>query len=160
MAAILIVCTANICRSPMAEAILMKLISMRPDADQWRVESAGTWAMEGSPPALLSQFVMEKMGMDISSHQSQPTSLELLRNFDLVLTMEGRHKIYLKDQYAVFAERIYMLSEMVGDWEDIPDPIGGELIDYEETAYLLERIMTDGFDKIVQLALIHQQEKY
>jgi protein-tyrosine-phosphatase len=158
MTAVLLVCTANICRSPMAEAILKKLVSARPDADQWRVESAGTWAMDGNPPALLSQFVMDKMGLDISSHQSQPTSLMLLHNFDLVLTMEDEHKKYLKDQYGEFADRIYMLSEMVGEWVDVPDPIGGELIDYEETAYLLERILTDGFDKIVQLARMHQQE--
>jgi protein-tyrosine-phosphatase len=158
MTAVLLVCTANICRSPMAEAILKKLLSTRPDANQWHVESAGTWAMEGSPPAILSQFVMEKMGLDISSHLSQPTSLELLQNFDLVLTMEDKHKKYLNDHFGEFEERVYMLSEMVGEWEDIPDPIGGELIDYEETAYLLERILTDGFDKIVELALMHQQE--
>jgi protein-tyrosine-phosphatase len=158
MTAVLIVCTANICRSPMAEAILKKLVSDRPDADQWLVESAGVWAMDGNPPALLSQFVMQKMGMDISSHQSQPTSLKLLYNFDLVLTMEDEHKNYLMDQYGEFADRIYMLSEMVGEWVDIPDPIGGELIEYEETAYMLERILTDGLDKIVQLALTHQQE--
>lgn len=158
MPAILIVCTANICRSPMAEAILKKLVSTRPDAGQWHIESAGTWALEGNPPALLSQFVMEKMGMDISPHKSQPTSLKLLHSIDLVLTMENKHKKYLQEQYGEFADRIYMLSEMLGEWEDIPDPIGGELIDYEETAYLLERILTAGFDKIVQLALPHHQE--
>jgi protein-tyrosine-phosphatase len=156
MTAVLIVCTANICRSPMAEAILKKLVSERPDAEQWRVESAGTWAMEGNPPALLSQFVMEKMGMDISSHQSQSTSLKLLHNFDLVLTMEDVHKKILQDQYKEIADRIFLLSEMVGEKVDIPDPIGGELIDYEETAYLLEHILVDGLDKIVQLALMHK----
>jgi hypothetical protein len=47
---------------------------------------------------------------------------------------------------------------MAGEEIDIPDPIGGELIDYEQTAYLIERILTDGFDRIVQLALMHQHE--
>ena len=131
---ILIVCTANICRSPMGEAILKKLVSERPDADQWQIESAGTWAMDGSGPAILSKFVMEQMGMDISAHRSQPINLKMLQNFDLILTMEDEHKKWLKAQYGEFADRIYMLSEMIGEYEDIPDPIGGELADYEEIA--------------------------
>jgi protein-tyrosine-phosphatase len=158
MTAVLLVCTANICRSPMAEAILKKLVSERPDADQWRVESAGIWAMGGNPPALLSQFVMEKMGMDISAHRSQLTTIALLSNFDLILTMEEVHKKFLMDQFGELEDRIYLLSEMAGEEIDIPDPIGGELIDYEQTAYMIERILTDGFDRLVQLALMHQHE--
>jgi protein-tyrosine phosphatase len=141
----------------MAEAILRKIVSERQDADQWYVESAGTWAMDGSPPAILSQFVMEKMGMDISHHQSQPTRLKLLQQFDLVLTMENEQRKWLKNQYSEFADRIYMLSEMVGAQVDIPDPIGGELVDFEETAFLIERILRDGIDKIHELAFMHHE---
>jgi protein-tyrosine-phosphatase len=145
------------CRSPMGEAILKRLISARPDADQWQVESAGTWATEGSPPAFHSKYVMELMGMDISSHRSQPISLKLLQNFDLILTMEEEHKNWLKTQYGDFADRTYLLSEMIGEYSDIPDPIGGELSDYMETALLLEHILTQGSDRIYQLALIHRE---
>ena len=152
MPAVLIVCSANICRSPMAEAILKKLISDRPDAEQWHVESAGTWAENGRPPAYLSRYVMEQMGMDISNHQSQPVSLRLLMNFDLILTMEMEHKTWLKTQYKEFSDRIYLLSEMVGDEADIPDPIGSELFEFQATALLLVRILTDGLDQICELA--------
>jgi protein-tyrosine-phosphatase len=159
MPAILIVCTANICRSPMAEAILMKLVAERPDADQWQVESAGTWANIGSPPAILSQLVMQKMGMDISAHRSQPVSLELIQHFDLILTMEHNHKEGLTIEFAEYADRIFMISQMIGIMEDIPDPIGGELVDYEDTAHILENMLTDGLDRIYQLALMGHQEK-
>jgi protein-tyrosine-phosphatase len=158
MIKVLLVCTANICRSPMAEAILKNLVSMRSDADEWHVESAGVWALSGKPPAILSQFVMEKMGIDISAHQSQLTSLELLQKFDLILTMEYEHKKYLQEKYEETYSRIYMLSEMVGEVLDIPDPIGGNLGDYEEIAYLLEHLLTDGLDRIVEMAKLHQQE--
>jgi protein-tyrosine-phosphatase len=154
---ILIVCTANICRSPMGEAILKKLVSAREDADQWHIESAGTWAIEGSAPAFLSKYVMELMGLDISTHRSQPVNLALLKNFDLILTMENEHKKWLTTQFREFAQRIFMLSEMVGVEEDIADPIGGELSDYAETAQLLDRLLTDGLERINQLA-IEQQE--
>lgn len=136
----------------MAEAILKKLVSVRPDADQWHIESAGTWAQDGNPPAYLSKYVMEQMGMDISNHQSKPVSLKLLGNFDLILTMEIQHKAWIKTHYKDFASRTFLLSEMVGDEADIPDPIGRELYAFQETAFLLERILTDGLDRIYELA--------
>jgi len=141
----------------MGEAILNRLFSERPDADQWHVESAGTWAMDGSSPAINSKVVMELMGMDISAHRSQPINLKMLQNFDLILTMEEEHKRWLKAQYRDFADRIYLLSEMVDQYEDIPDPIGGEMADYQEIAQLLEHMLTQGFDRICQLALLHQE---
>jgi protein-tyrosine-phosphatase len=98
------------------------------------------------------------MGMDISAHQSQPISLMLLSNFDLILTMEAEHKNYLKAQYEEIADRVYLLSEMVGESMDIPDPIGGELADYEQTANMLERILTDGLARIYRLALAFKEE--
>jgi protein-tyrosine-phosphatase len=152
MPSILCVCTANICRSPMAEAILKRLLSERSDADQWLVDSAGTWANDGHAPAYLSEYVMAQMGMDISSHQSQSISLRLLANFDLILTMEEEQKKWLITQYKDFTDRTFMISEMIGETADIKDPIGGELTDYQDTAFLLEKILTDGLDRIVNLA--------
>jgi protein-tyrosine-phosphatase len=157
MIAVLMVCTANMCRSPMAEALFKKLVSERGEADQWHVESAGVAAVNGNHPTYYSEVVMQKMGMDISQHRSQPVSQELLENFDLVLTMEEGHKILLQDQYPNAAKRIYMLSEMAGNYHDIPDPIGGVLADYEEIALLILQTLSDGFSRIHQLALQHQQ---
>ncbi len=158
MIAILMICTANLCRSPMAEAILKKQTSQRVDADQWHIESAGIWAQDGKPPAFLSKYVMEMMGMDISGKLSQSVNRKLLQNFNLVLTMEQEHKDWLIEQYGEIAERTYMLSEMVGEVADIPDPIGGELFEYHMVANLLQRIIEDGFDRIYQLAKCQQHE--
>jgi protein-tyrosine-phosphatase len=155
MLSILIVCTANICRSPMAEAILKNLVAKRPDADQWHIESAGTWAHDGAPPALFSQLVVQDMGLDISNHRSKPVTRKLLHHFDLVLTMERQQKVGLILGFKHFADRIFMLSEMVGRFEDVPDPIGGELIDYQATAKMMERFLSGGLEKIYQLASNH-----
>jgi protein-tyrosine-phosphatase len=141
----------------MGEAILKKLVSERPDADQWHITSAGTWAMDGSGPAFYSKYVMELMGMDISAHRAQGINLRMLQKNDLILTMEEEHKKWLKAQYGEFSKRIYLLSEMVGEYSDIPDPIGGELVDYQEAAQRLEQILTQGLDRIYQLALIQQK---
>jgi protein-tyrosine-phosphatase len=151
MPSILIVCTANICRSPMGEAILKQLVAARSDAGEWRIESAGTWALHGSSPAPLSQLVMQTRGLDISHHQSQPVTEELIQQFDLVLTMESNHKEGLQLVFKDHADRIFMLSEMVGQREDISDPIGGELEDYHDTADRLEKILSQGLERIIQV---------
>ena len=157
MPSILIVCTANICRSPMGEGILKRLVETRPDKDQWYIDSAGVWAHYGNPPAPFSQLVMHEMGIDISSHRSQPVNNEFLKNFDLILTMESIHKEILQNQYLRIAERIYMLSEMVGIIKDIGDPISGEIEDYQATADELELILSEGLDRILRTALINQE---
>ena len=152
MPSILIVCSANICRSPMAEAILKHLVAKRPDAVEWHIASAGTWARYGAPAAVLSQVVVQEMGMDISAHQSQPVTEALIQQYDLVLTMEGRQKEGLILQFKPYAKRIYMLSEMVNRVEDVPDPIGGEQTDYQVIAQMLNRFLSAGLTKIHRLA--------
>jgi protein-tyrosine-phosphatase len=141
----------------MAEAILKRLVSNRQDADQWHIESAGTWAMDGYPAAELSQYAMQSMGMNITYHKSQPIRLALIKRFDLILTMENNHKDGLLCEFWEFSDRIFMLSEMVGLMMDIPDPIGGQLADYEETAHLLERLLSDGLERIYQLSSMNQK---
>jgi protein-tyrosine-phosphatase len=140
----------------MGEAILKQLVAVRLDADEWRIESAGTWALLGSAPAPLSQLVMQTRGMDISHHQSQPVTEELIQQFDLVLTMESNHKESLQLVFKDRADRIFMISEVVGQREDISDPIGGELEDYHETADRLEKILSHGLDRIIQLVKGHE----
>ncbi len=136
----------------MAEAICKQLVAERPDADTWQIESAGTWARYGAPPALLSQLVVQDMGASIGDHLSRPVTAELIHRFDLVLTMERQQKEGLKLNFPNYADRIYMLSEMVGRIEDVPDPVLGELIDYQAAAKMMERFLAGGMDKIFQLA--------
>ena len=136
----------------MAEAILKQLLAERNMDEQWHVESAGTWAVDGRPPAFLSKYVMEQMGMDISNHQSQAITLRLLEKFDLFLTMEEEHKLWLTEQYREYSDRIFMLSEMVGEYADISDPVNGELSDYVETAFLLRKLLSEGLERIMYLA--------
>ncbi len=136
----------------MAEAILKHLVAERPDAGAWQIASAGTWARPGAPPALLSQLVAQGMGVNISSHLSQPVTAGLIQGFDLVLAMEHQQKEGLLLNFPEYAERIFLLSEMVGRIEDVPDPIMGELVDYQAAAKMMERFLSGGLDKITQLA--------
>jgi protein-tyrosine-phosphatase len=152
MPTVLFVCTANVCRSPMA-SVLFRQIANQVYADpNWQVESAGTWAIDGALASEGAQQVMSKRGFDLSNHRSRIVKRELLQAVDLVLTMERGHKEALRIEFPGFASRIYMLSEMIDQVRDIQDPIGGPLSEYEFTAQEIERILTQGYEKIKRLS--------
>jgi protein-tyrosine phosphatase len=85
---LLVVCTANIARSPLAASMLAA--SLVPSGID--VVSAGTLAQPGHPAADSSQVQAERRGLDLGGHRSQPVTPELLRDADLVLTMSERHR--------------------------------------------------------------------
>ena len=90
-------------------------------------------------------------------HRAQGISRECLRRFDLVLTMEHGHKEALRAEFPDLSKRIYLINEMVERDGDIRDPIGGTIIDYEDTARELEQILTLGMEKIICLAVTHRE---
>ena len=97
MPSILFVCTANICRSPLVEALFRDMVSDEPV--EWKVESAGTWALTGEPVAQKSQQVLAERNLDASKHHARSVTLELLSSFNLILTMEKGHKEALQEEF-------------------------------------------------------------
>ncbi len=151
MPAILFVCTANICRSPMASAIFNEMLEENKAEGEWRIESAGTWALDGQPAAEGSQTVMDERGIDISDHRSQSVNREILHSFDLILTMEWGHKEALQTEFPEIAGRIHLLSEIANQTGNVDDPYGGPISGYEETAEKIEDLLTAGYERILQL---------
>jgi protein-tyrosine-phosphatase len=130
------------------------LRSMVEDAsDQWKIESAGVWDMGGQQVAANTQLVLNERGIELNDHISRTVTGTMLSEFNLVPVMEDIHKEVLKLAFSEYTDRIYLLSEMVGEIYDIVDPIGGSLADFEETALEMERILTEGFEKISNLAV-------
>lgn len=152
MPSVLFVCTANVCRSPMASALFQKILAQRSDTAEWRVASAGVWALEDSPAVGGAQAVMAARGLDLSQHRARSITSQMVNHFDLILTMERSHKEALRAEFPRQASRIYLLSEMVGRSHDIRDPVGGTPADYEDTARELEQILTQGLEQIEQAA--------
>ena len=152
MPTVLIVCTANICRSPMAMALLRKKFEESQLPGDWFVASAGTWARNGNPASQHGSDLMAEWGMDISDHQSRVVDLEMLMAADLILTMESGHKEALRVEFTPVADRIFLLSEMIGYSTDIRDPYGGEKYEYLDTAEELRAYINEGFERIVELA--------
>jgi protein-tyrosine-phosphatase len=116
----------------------------------WRIESAGTWAVDGQPASRLGQETMARRKLDLSGHRSQAVTAELLGQFDLVLTMEKRHQQEILRAFPKFADRVYRLSEMAGRLEDVEDPYGLTAQDYEDTADQIEELIGEGLDEILR----------
>ena len=151
MPSVLFVCTANICRSPIAVALLRKIVQERPDADQWVIESAGTWGLDGEPAAAGSRRVSEEKGMDISAHRARTVTRELLKQFDLILTMEAGHKEALRLEFPEARRRIFQLSELIDHHFDISDPIGQPFASFQETAAEIDRILHGGLGNLERM---------
>lgn len=158
MPRILFVCTANICRSPMAAGIFSKIIEDQGESEQWNVESAGTWGLDSEPASIGSQTVMNEMGIDISNHRSRRVDYDLLESFDLILTMESGHKEALRVEFPELSDRVFILSEMINVEEDITDPIGGPIEEYKASADLIEHYILNGFPEIINLATSTNRE--
>jgi protein-tyrosine-phosphatase len=153
MRSVLFVCTANICRSPMASEIFKHKVTKLDNPADWRIESAGTWAAEGNPAVPNAQLTLASLyKIDLLNHSSRVVSRKLLSSFNLILTMEKGHKEALQVEFPELAGRVYLMSEMVEENKEIRDPIGGTPFDFRDTARELDRILTEGFDKIRQLA--------
>jgi protein-tyrosine-phosphatase len=155
--AVLFVCTANICRSPMAEALFRAhLQTNRADWADWRIESAGTWAHDGEPVSEYSRESLAKRGILLKNHLSKTITPEMIEQFDLILVMESGHKEALQVEFPRAGGKIFLLSEMQDQLLPVQDPYGGSLETYEKAAATIEAMIIKGFDRIVTLAQKHQ----
>jgi protein-tyrosine-phosphatase len=134
----------------MASAMFRQIVDQNSGDLEWRVESAGTWGVENIPAAQGAQSVMQTRGLDLSEHRSRIVSASILQETDLILTMERGHKESLAIEFPEHRPRIFMLSELIGQTFDIPDPIGGPLSGYEQTAQDIEQILVQGSDTIMR----------
>ena len=148
---VLFVCTANQCRSPMAEALLKSLVARRGEADCWQIQSAGTWTEAGRPATQLTQVVMRERNIDLSGHRSRLIDADLLATASVILVMTRNHQEAIQAEFPGIRHKVYLLSQLVDRSFDIEDPYGGSLDDYELCATDLQNILTDGYDCLVEL---------
>src|SRR5271155_549373 len=125
MKTILFICTGNVCRSPMAEALFRRAVRGR---GEFRVFSAGIGAMDGQPPTPHSVEAMRELGIDISAQRSRMLTADLVRQGGIILGMTHSHADTIALLYPAAAEKTFLLREFDETLEhfekDIGDPIG------------------------------------
>jgi tRNA threonylcarbamoyl adenosine modification protein (Sua5/YciO/YrdC/YwlC family) len=129
---IVLVCTGNTCRSPMAETLLRERLNKKFGCENAvRVLSAGVAAGVGIGASPQAVEVMGNRGLDLTGHSSQPLDESVINVADLVLTMTRGHRNAILAAWPEMHDRVFTLRR---DGGDIGDPVGYPVEVYESCA--------------------------
>lgn len=131
---IITVCTANICRSPMAAALLQHALSAQEEPlRSLKVISAGVAAHDGEPVSHNSIQALKKVGLDITGHRSQMITPQMAKEALAIFCMTETHRASIQLHIRPTPKNLYLFREFLPAGEDIEigDPFGGSLRLYE-----------------------------
>ena len=123
---ILVVCVGNICRSPMAEALLKQRFPNKI------IDSAGVGALVGHPADPAALEIMTNQQIDITTHVAKQIDEQLAKKVDLIFTMSDGQTKWIEERWGFCRGKTFKL----GHWmdKDIADPYKHEMSAFE-TAY-------------------------
>jgi protein-tyrosine phosphatase len=122
---VLFVCRANVCRSPMAEALFNALAE--EGGLRWRAESAGVAALVGEDVTPNARAALEEAGVRAVFPRARQVSGEMLEGADLVLAMGPRQVAALRRRFGGPSDKVHALPAYAcgaPNEEGIPDPYG------------------------------------
>jgi L-threonylcarbamoyladenylate synthase len=125
---IMFVCSGNVCRSPMAQGILKKLLEGEGVLDKVDVISSGTLKLVEAPANIHTLEVANEHGVDLDEHLSQHVNAVLMREANIVIALAQNHIKYLRAKFPNLGKKVVLLKQ----WNysralslpSIPDPIG------------------------------------
>jgi len=156
MPSILFVCTANLCRSPLAAALFYKKLQVEGQSHLWIVESAGTWTVPGQHVPRDVFRAARAMDVDLRNHSTRQLDADLLAKYDFIIVMERGHRESLNFEFPAMRKKIHLLSEFADRLEyDVADPAVCDVPTGEIAAEIL-KLIHRAYPKICQLAQAHE----
>ena len=148
MTRILLVCTGNICRSPMAESIMHQKFNER--GEDVEIQSAGTGAWDGASASEGAYLISLENGLDLSPHRAALLTRDLVEQADLILTMARHHRVRVEELGG--SGKTFLLGEYAGETgadAEVRDPFGSDLPVYRDTFTEIQRLVQAAVDRFV-----------
>lgn len=138
---VLLVCTGNSCRTPMAAGWLQRELREKKLLAQIEIVSCGIVAPVGRPATAEAVYLMKNHEIDISEHRSRPCTREDVVNADLIIAMGRDHYLFLSGMVPSAKNKIRVL--------DVADPIGLGMPVYEQVFSDIEKKLKDIWKEII-----------
>lgn len=144
---VIFVCSGNICRSPLAEAISREIFDER-DISGMAI-SMGTLGIHGRPAATNSIRAASEIGLDLDGHRSQGIQSGMLEIADWLVVMEPKHARSILDLDQRLSDKIVRLWEYVDeDLDGIPDPVGQDIEAFRVARDRIQEGLESWFDAL------------
>ena len=135
---VVVVCTANVCRSPAAEALMRSFLQSRGLRRRVRVLSAGTQvASPGRHPDPRMISIAAESGIKMKSLRASPVTASLLAEANMVFCMDASHKASLEQNFSEVSSKVLMFNP---DERDVADPFFGSKQDVRRAFDQIESI--------------------
>ena len=124
MIKILFICHGNICRSPMAEFVMKKLVREAVLSEQFEISSAATSTEEiGNPVYPPARRKLAEHGIDCSGKTARQLKKNDYEEYDLLIGMDSAN---LRNMYRICggdcADKMHLLMEFTNRPGDVADP--------------------------------------
>lgn len=156
--AVLVVCSGNLFRSPVAAALLGQVVKRNQLGEQVLISSAGLDAQPGwgLPPEFMNQIEL-RYGLNLKGHRSQPITAELFYQADLVLAMESKQLMRLASQFPRYTKKLRLFAEMGHQGFSVPDPANLPIEGALEVMQQLYTIVESGAETFIEWLAISRK---